>query len=141
MKWTTSDIIALVAVIASAVSPIASSVFNWWKIKDDHEQKADEAKLEIEKENYKEFLDHYRKFFEDYVAQTQSEIINPNFKDFSAEQKRLQAIVSIYADEEVIEAINTFNLRATTSKPTSAEFAAVIRAFNSQWQKEQPKVN
>lgn len=142
MKWTTSDVIALVAVIASAVSPIASSFFNWWKIKDDHEQKANEAKLEIKKENYREFLDHYRKAFEDYAVQTQSEISSPNFKEFTVYQKNRQAVVMIYADKEVIDAINTLNSQISYAPAnTQGNFNAVIRAFNSQWQKAQPKAD
>lgn len=70
MKWTVSDVIAVIAIIASAISPVATAVFNWWKVKNGRDEEKDKAKLEIEKENYQEFLSHYRKAFEDYIVQT-----------------------------------------------------------------------
>ena len=144
MKWAVSDVIAVIAIIASAISPVATAVFNWWKVKNGRDEEKDKAKLEIEKENYQEFLSHYRKAFEDYIVQTRVEISQPKFEGFSTQQQKLEAIVLIYADKEVIDAIDKLNNQIASTKPprpSQDDLVAIIRAFNSQWQKQQPKVD
>lgn len=146
MKWSTSDVIALIAVIGTAISPIATSLLNWLKIRSEEKQKAADKQLEIDRENYRDFSSHYRNIFENYIKLTQHDLNSEDWvgnDTFSTDQKDAENLVLMYADELVRTAILNLH-KKMTGKSTykyGREVLAIIDAFNSQWQKQLPKLH
>lgn len=143
VKWTPNNIITLIAILGTLTSPIASIIFKWFEEKNDKEIKKQEQQLKIEQSIYEDLKIKYRDVFENYIKQTQKELNNNGFAGFSSQQKELQSLVYIYANDNVIKSIQALNRNAHNGRISkcSKNVLEICRAFNSQWQTLQPKQN
>ena len=146
MKWSTSDVIALIAVIGTAISPVATALLNWLRIRSNEKQRIADKQLEIDKENYRDFSNHYRSIFEKYIKLTQRDLNSDVWvgnDTFSADQKDTENLVLMYADESVRAAILNLHKKMTgkSNYKYGREVLAIIDAFNSQWKKQLPKLH
>lgn len=141
MKWTVSDVIAITAIIASAIGPVINSIFNYFKSIHQENLELQKQVIEQQRQNYQDFNDNFRKNFDKYTRQTMHELSSSG--PFSPTQKELEAQVLMYADNNLAEKIKLFNeidSRYIYNKVPD-EFLEVLRAFNVQWQTQLPKLN
>ena len=141
MKWTVSDVIAITAIIASAIGPVINSIFNYFKTINLEELETQKQEMEQQRQNYKDFTDNFRKIFDKYTRQTMHELSSSG--PFSPTQKELEAQVLMYADNNLAEKIKLFNEIDShyIYNKVPDEFLEVLRAFNVQWQTQLPKLN
>lgn len=141
MKWTVSDVIAITAIIASAIGPVINSIFNYFKSIHQENLELQKQVIEQQRQNYQDFNDNFRKIFSQFAQQTMHELVSS--KRFSTTQKELESQVLMYADDDLTRKIK---LLANVNEnyiynQIPDEFFEVLRAFNKQWQKQLPKPN
>ena len=91
MKWTVSDVIAITAIIASAIGPVINSIFNYFKSIHQENLELQKQVIEQQRQNYQDFNDNFRKIFDKYTRQTMHELSSSG--PFSPTQKELEAQV------------------------------------------------
>lgn len=133
MKWTTSQVIAALAVL----SPILTSwITNRFKLSNTR-LNFKQAKVRREERR----IDDLEKSFEDYVKSTYLEINSTRIK-FSENHNEIEAKLLIYANDELYKAITDFHwfiANNQSSKCRNKELRKIIVLFNKQLNSEQTK--
>lgn len=148
MRWTTSSVITLIAVIATAISPIANAIIGWFRVKEENERAKRSEKIAAQREELEDMKTHFRKYFYEYLFLTYKELKDHEQKaefGFSSEHKYSEAKVRMYANAELIDKIDELNKGLDRGGTWTFDYQSalndIVQAFNLQWQTLQPKID
>lgn len=129
MKWTTSQVIAALAVI----SPVATAWIT-------SHTKLTSSKISVKQARIKQQNDRLNKIekdFQDFVEITYTELSDTSQSSFSSAQKQVEARVLINANDDLYKAIDEMHKSMTQlqfSTERMTRFRKVVSAFNKQHQ-------